>query len=183
MVEEYEKRRIRRIRGLRKKYENYKFKISSPLLDIGGGDGFFLESQKIEYSDILGFTEFKNKNYHYISSDLTKKLPKFNKKYKTIFIMEVLEHLRNPLYLLAQVYDLLEEKGVCYISIPYTNLNTGEHASGNWEKGHVCRWKKKEILDQLFKLGFKPRVIQQRRRFKNTAFWLPYCWLVLELRK
>ena len=181
--ENYDEIRIKQIKCLKKRYEYYKFNVEYPVLDIGGGDGFFLESQGIKNAEIIDLTHLKNKNYKYISTDLTKKLPNLKKKYKTIFITEVLEHLHNPLYLLAQVYDLLDDGGTCYISIPYTKLYNRKHSLGEWDSGHVCRWQLKEILNQTKKLGFKSRVIQKRRRFKNTAFCFPHCWLVIGLKK
>lgn len=39
--------------------------------------------------------------------------------------METLEHIKNPLYLLGQVYNLLEDDGILYISIPYTKIGGG----------------------------------------------------------
>jgi hypothetical protein len=168
---------------LRKRYFRLRFKIEKPILDLGGYDGRFLEMNNIQEATILDLTKNKNPKYKYIKADLTKKLPKLNGKFKTIFLTEVLEHLRNPLYLMAQVYDLLDEKGTCYISIPYTKLETRRFAREDFEQGHVSRWKRKEILDQMKKIGFKARVIQKRRRFFNIAFWSPHCWLVLELKK
>jgi len=165
----------RRVQELKKRYEYKKFKVKEPILDIGGGDGAFLLSQEIRKATIIDLTRNKNPLFNYIEADLTKKLPSLKRKFKTIFIMEVLEHLENPLYLLAQVYDLLAEDGVCYISIPYTEIGPNHH--------HVCRWTKKEILNQTSKLGFIPKIVQSRRRFRGLGFWLPPCWLVLELKK
>ena len=165
-------------KGVLRLIEDYKrvfFRKEYPILDIGGGDGVFLKSQGISNATIIDATSKKDMQYNYIYADLTKKLPKITKKFKTIFIMETLEHLPNPLYLLAQVYDILDKEGRVYISIPYTPIGK------NLE--HQCRWKLKEILSQTSKLGFVPKVLEARRRFKNTAFFLPHCWIVLELRK
>ncbi len=97
------------------------------------------------------------------------------KKYNTIIMTEVLEHIKNPLYLLSQCYDLLRDDGMLYVSIPYTEIGENHH--------HVCRWTKREILDDLSKVGFIPEVIQERRRFKGLGFFLPRCWLVLKAKK
>jgi len=169
----------------RRAYRNYKFNIRFPVLDIGGGSGGFLKYHSIQDADILdiGGKESLKGNYNFIKADITKKLPNFDKKFKTIFIMETLEHIKNPLYLMAQVYDLLEDEGICYISIPYTKLDYARKNQKNIYNCHVCGWTEKEILDQMRKVGFIPQIVQKKRRFKNTAFWLPPCWLVLELRK
>ena len=167
-----------------KRYENLKFRINYPVLDIGGGEGAILNYAEVKEAIIIDLTETQNPNYTYIKADISKKLPELNKKFGTIFVMEVLEHLYNPLYLLAQVYDLLDDNGVCYISVPYTKLNTPDKfRKENFDNGHVSRWKYHELKNQLSKLGFNARLIQKRRRFKNLAFWLPYCWMVWELSK
>jgi len=135
----------------------------------------------VENADIIDLTNEQNKKYNYLKLDITKKFqPLLKKKYKTIFMMEVLEHIRNPLYLLSQVYDLLDDEGLCYIAIPYTKLagtGRGSHPS------HVNNWTLKEIKDQLDKLGFHIKVLKKRRRFLNTVFFLPHCWIVLVLKK
>lgn len=163
------------IKKLKERYENYKFKASSPILDIGGGDGSFLESQDISTATIIEGGIYKSDKYNYIKSDITKKLPEFKTKFKTIFLMEVLEHLKNPLYVLAQVWNLLEDDGVCYIAVPYTEIGTNHH--------HVCRWKLSELRNQVSKLGFRSRVIQKRRRLKGFGVFFPYCWVVLAIKK
>lgn len=166
---------VKQIKDLQREYRNVKFNIQEPILDIGGGEGYFLESQGIKKATIIDATKNRNNLFNYINTDLTKKLPKITKKFNTIFIMETLEHIPNPLYLLGQVYDLLANDGRCYISIPYTPIGNGSE--------HVCRWTLKGITNQLNKLGFNVKVIERRRRFKNTAFYLPHCWLVLEIIK
>jgi len=129
-----------------------------------GGIGIFLISQEIKNATIIDLREKpKESSFNFIKADITKKLPTFKNKFKTIFITEVLEHIKNPLYLLSQAYDLLDDDGVCYISIPYTEIGPDYH--------HVCRWTKKEITEQTKKLGFIPKVIQSRRRFKGMGFF------------
>jgi predicted SAM-dependent methyltransferase len=180
---------IKTFSGEGHKYREINFEVIEPILDIGGGTGEFLELLDIEKADIIDLTDKQNRKYNYIKADISKKLPELPfKKYKTIFAMEILEHLKNPLYLMAQVYDLLDNNGICYIAIPYTNLLSGEnigkqYSAGNWDNGHVSRWKLKEIKDQMEKVGFKVKVLKKRRRFRNLAFWLPHCWITLELRK
>ncbi len=165
------------IQKLKKKYEGHKFYVKEPILDIGGGKGYFLKSQDIKKATIIDINIPKkklSKEYKYIKADITKKILIKN-KYKTIFVTEVLEHIKNPLYLLAQVYDLLDKEGICYLSIPYTEISPTHH--------HVCRWKLKEIINQIKKIGFNYKIIQTRRRWKGLGFFYPFCWIVLALKK
>lgn len=163
-------------------YDDIVWQIRYPVLDIGGGDGSFLKYLNIENAtimDLAGNNVLKNKNYKFIKVDISKKIPK-NKRYRTIFIMETLEHLSNPLYLMAQVHDLLEDDGHCYVMIPYTQLDLNRSEGLN---SHVSRWTDYQFQDQMEKLGFEIEFIQKRRRFKNLGFWLPHCNLVARLWK
>lgn len=166
-------------------YKDLKFEIQKPILDIGGGAGTFLKYINIEDASIIdiGGSDSLVGNYDFIEADITKRLPNLNKKFKTIFIMETLEHIKNPLYLMAQAYDILDDNGICYIAVPYTPLDLNRINQENPFNCHVCRWKLKELVDQMKKIGFNVNIHQKRRRFKNTAFYLPHCWIVLELRK
>lgn len=166
-------------------YKNLKFKVDEPVLEIGGGAGTFLKYNNIKNATIidLGGKDSLVEKYDFIEVDITKKLPDLKRKFKTIFVMETLEHIKNPLYLMAQVYDLLDNEGACYIAVPYTPLDLKRERQENLFNCHVCRWKLKELIDQMQKLGFLVRVVQKRRRFKNTAFYLPHCWIVLKLKK
>lgn len=166
---------VKNVDDLKKEYSKVKFEIKELVLDIGGGNGSFLKSQEIKKAIIIDGTTERLYEYDYINSNITKKLPAFDKKFNTIFIMEVLEHLKNPLYLMAQVYDLLGDNGKCYISVPYTPIGK--------DKQHVCRWRLNELKSQLQKIGFTVNVLEKRRRFKNLAFFLPHCWIVLELKR
>lgn len=160
-------------------YNGIKFEIHGKVLSIGEGQGYFLNWLGIKNATIIDVCrEEKKFGYKRITRDISKKL-RINKKFDTIFIMEVLEHMRNPLYLIAQVYDLLEDNGVCYVSVPYTKINPNSEDILT----HKVRWKDYEIKKQMWLLGFRVKFLLKRLRFKNTAFFLPHCFLVMELRK
>lgn len=164
----------------------HKFKINKPVLEIGGGNGSLLDYLGVKEAtiiDIAGKDSLKNKNYNFVQADITKKLPLMKNKFKTIFVMETLEHIKNPLYLMAQVYDLLEDDGICYIGVPYTKLDVERKKQENPFNCHVVRWTYNELVDQMHKLGFMVSLLRKRRRFKNTAFYLPHCWLCFALKK
>jgi len=165
------------------KYDHLNFDIVEPVLDIGGGNENMMEYFNVEDATILDIENNSEKEYDFIKADIRKKLPKIDKKFKTIFIFETLEHIENPLYLMAQVYDLLDEKGKVYISMPYTPLDLNRERTNNIYYCHVCRWTLREIKNQMNKLGFDVKVLWKRRRFKNMGFWLPHCWFTLELKK
>lgn len=166
-------------------YQDLKFKVEEPILDIGGGAGTFLRYLNIDDATIidLGGEESLVGDYKFMNADITRKFPRFCKKFKTIFVMETLEHIKNPLYLMAQVYDILKDEGICYVAVPYTPLDINREKQENKFNCHVCRWKLNELCEQMNKLGFLVSVVQKRRRFKDMAFYLPHCWIVLALKK
>jgi len=166
-------------------YEQTPFIVNEPILEIGGGAGTFLKWLNVKSAtiwDLAGDKNLVSKNYSFHKVDISKQLeqPYKLKKWKTIFIMETLEHLYNPLYLMAQVYDILDDSGICYISVPYTALNISKKNDLNI---HHARWRADELQNQLEKIGFKVEFIRKRRRFKDLAFWLPHCFLVAKLTK
>ena len=156
------------------KYDHLHFHIKEPVLDIGGGKGEMMEYFDVDDATIVDF-KYADNGYKYIQADLSQRLPTIDRKFKTIFLFEVIEHIRNPLYLMSQVFDLLDDDGVCYISAPYTKVWPTHH--------HVCNWTLREIKTQMDKLGFDVEVLWKRRRFKNIGFWLPHCWFTLALTK
>jgi len=162
-------------------YANIHFEVKEPILEIGGGAGTFLKYLNIKKATILDLAgkESLVGNFNFIKTDITKKIS-LDKKYKTIFLMEVLEHIKNPLYLMSQAHDLLEDDGICYIMVPYTKLDLKRKEGLS---SHVCRWRDYELKDQLEKVGFKVQFLMKRRRYLNTAFWLPHCILILKLTK
>jgi len=158
------------------KFKELTSPYKEPVLDIGGGRINFLERLGVKKGIVLDIKfNWQQEGISNLYCDLTKGF-KLTRQFPTIFLFEVLEHIKNPLYLMAEVYDLLTDDGVCYIAIPYTKLKP-KH------KEHVCRWTLKELKNQMEKLGFKVNVLIKKRRFKNKGFWLPHCFLVLELKK
>jgi predicted SAM-dependent methyltransferase len=160
-------------------YKGAIFDIKEPVLSIGEGKGYFLNWLNIKKAAIMDVCEPSKKfNYEFIKKDLNESI-KTDRRYKTIFIMEVLEHLIKPMNLMRQVYDLLDNDGICYVSIPYTKINPDSEDI----LSHKHRWKDYEIKQQIEELGFNVKFVLKRRRFKNTAFFLPHCFLVLKLTK
>lgn len=165
-------------------FKQITFPYEEPILDIGGGNRNILLRLDIEKADVVDkIFNWKSEGFNYIYLNISKELNEIQKKYKTIFMFEVLEHFKNPLYVMSKVYDLLEDDGVCYVAVPYTPLYPKREDLGNKYNRHYSRWTKRELVNQMDKLGFKVNVIQQKRRFKNLGFWLPYCWLVVKLEK
>lgn len=56
-----------------------------------------------------------------LNKDFKKSIIKGGKKFDVVFCLEVLEHCWNPVQAIWNLFDLVDEGGVCYISVPFIN--------------------------------------------------------------
>jgi 2-polyprenyl-6-hydroxyphenyl methylase/3-demethylubiquinone-9 3-methyltransferase len=114
------------------------------ILDIGCGDGYFLNilAQKFKkgcnYFGIDYSAEAIEKSKKLISGgnfsvvDLENSKLYFDRKFDVIFILETLEHIKNPEKVLHEAFELLKKDGCLIITVP-------DGAIDNWE-GHTNFW-------------------------------------------
>jgi 2-polyprenyl-3-methyl-5-hydroxy-6-metoxy-1,4-benzoquinol methylase len=135
----------------------------SSLLEIGCGEGFFLE----KINSVVDYAEGIDINDHAIEVCHSKLLNASNnnidqllKKYEMIVLFEVLEHLDNLAEVLQSTIELLEERGVLLIAVPNPDsylkdfdvclLDMPPHHNSCWKKetfDFVAKKYKLEILD------------------------------------
>jgi len=131
------------------------------ILDLGGGNGqfmsyisfymYFIRDEKLlfrtEIWDISkdGIQIAREKGYTTRLIDIQKSIL-YKKKFGTIYINEVLEHLTKPNIALVNAYNLLEDKGKLIVCQPNAK------ADGKY---HIRQYKYKEIKNDLIKSGFK----------------------------
>lgn len=97
---------------------------SSPLLDIGTREGWFLEFLiKAGYKDVQAIeicpeaiTLAKNKGLRVAKIDIQKMV--FRDEFGTITAIHVLEHCSNPKQAISNIYKALKKGGVLYLEIP-----------------------------------------------------------------
>ncbi|MBI3379910.1 class I SAM-dependent methyltransferase, partial [Candidatus Gottesmanbacteria bacterium] len=95
------------------------------LLDIGCGAGFFIDEARKRGWQVQGIdksiitTKYaRNKlKLKVINSDFID-YKFFNRKYKIITLLQVIEHLSNPRIMLEKIYNLLESSGILCIATP-----------------------------------------------------------------
>ncbi len=99
-----------------------KIKKDSSILDVGCANGHWLDIlSDIGYKDITGVDLFmpsekmKNKKWTFVSGDI---FSVNNKKYDFIALNHSLEHMNDPFAVLKKINSLLEQNGLCMISIP-----------------------------------------------------------------
>ena len=139
------------------------------VLDVGCGDGLLLvELAKKGVTDAFGIdmsetgiAKAKQKGLHVALvdiSDLRNISDLHGKKFDSITILEVLEHVFDPLSILQSAKDFLSENGSLYMSTPNFNA-IGDRIrvlrgmvpwQKRHEKGHVY-WMNKSVVEELMK--------------------------------
>lgn len=101
-------------------------------------------------------------------------LEKIDRKFDLIWMGHVLEHFHDPLRALSKARDLLEEKGVLFISTPDIEFinKTGVSGWPHFKKNeHYVLWSETALCRELERLGFK--IVMSRRNFSSRymSWW------------
>ena len=128
----------------------FKFTKTDRIIDIGGGDGQFMEYLDITNATILDISdsglEFaRQRGFTAIKGDIQSRFDITQKKFNNALCCEVLEHLDYPCKTLSEINNILVDSGVLYIAQPNIKPN-GTH--------HVRRFKLNELKEDLTKTGF-----------------------------
>jgi SAM-dependent methyltransferase len=119
------------------------------VLDIGAGHGLYSyytrEVIPVNSIDILDLSSeslaitksiIGNHTIHYIESDIQNYYPEV--KYDLVILGEVLEHLDDPMATLLRIYDLLDEGGILWVTVP-TNAPAIDHTYLFKDKDEVVK--------------------------------------------
>ncbi|GEM_PF-2133408 len=98
------------------------------LLDIGCGEGEFLELAKKDWWHVKGiepthsdFEKCKEKKLDVIYGYFPKKFYDSKERFDAVTMFDVLEHMRNPKAALKTVHELLKPDGVLLVRVPNPN--------------------------------------------------------------
>ena len=154
---------IKRYHELINQFEKYR--KTNNILDIGCGDGFFLEVAKERGWNVFG-TEFTdeaietciNKGINVQKGILNPK--NYNTiRFDVITSFEVIEHINNPQSELKNIYALLREQGVLYFTTPNFNSFSRYSLKHKWNiieyPEHLSYYTAKTIHLFFKKNGFK----------------------------
>jgi len=105
-------------------------------------------------------------------------LDKIERTFDLIWMGHVLEHFHDPIAALKRAYNLLEEKGVLFISTPDIEFinKTGVSGWPHFKKSeHYVLWSESALNRELERLGFK--IVMSRRNFSSRymSWWDIHC--------
>ena len=154
---------IKRYNELLDYFESYR--KTNNLLDVGCGMGYFLVEAKKRGWNVFG-TEFTDTAIKICKQkDISMKKGVFNpKNYKTkafdiITSFEVIEHINNPLFEVANYYEALRKNGMLYITTPNFNSLLRYRMQENYNvityPEHLSYYTPKTINNLLTLTGFK----------------------------
>jgi hypothetical protein len=132
--------------------------LSGRVLDIGEKNFVgrsIANARNIEMDNTEEYSDFNHAIY----------MP--NKDYKFVLCFEVLEHVMNPLLFIKLIKNLLDEKGVLYLSTPIHNP-LGFYFN---ETAHFAEYRESSIRTLLEYSGF---TITDVHKFHSIPFWQNY---------
>lgn len=129
-------------------------------LEVGCGDGFNLErfsKMGMRGTGLDSSSEaialLREKNLHgveVIAADFLTSSP-LTKQPRVIFMLNLLEHVREDVAFLTKAFSLLPQDGYLVIAVP-TNQKAYGFADSN--AGHIRRYDKGELIEKLQRSGF-----------------------------
>lgn len=164
-------------------YEQVAGALSGRLLEIGSGTGnitqfLCADGREVMATDIVPSyrNELKRRfadrpNVQVGSFDLTASAPEEMKAnpFQTVVCLNVLEHIEDDAFALAQMRAVLVPGGILALLVPAHRLLYGEFDRAI---GHFRRYEKRELSEKLARSGFRVREL----KFFSFAATLP--WLI-----
>ncbi len=142
------------------------------LIKLAGSIAGFIKKREGTYADISSSNKKMEEIKRLLKIDVEQIMVNdFNfdplpaKQYDTIFCLEVLEHLQNPLFFLMQIKKVMKEDSLLYISFPSKPrwLWTSHHFF-EYDRKHFEKW-------LLTPAGFK---IVRHKKFRLARNWTAY---------
>lgn len=107
--------------------------IAKRMLDVGCGDGVIYFFLKNKVQEIYGIDNNKKDLLKAKKNRLrtkvcyldTEKFPFNNNYFNVVTCLDVIEHIKNPNFLLSEIYRVLEKEGILILSTP--NIRFSDH--------------------------------------------------------
>lgn len=135
------------------------FSANEIFIDIGGGNGYVskgLENNKIQTiliePGIEGAMNAKKRGVSNIICSTFEDAGIKPNSFKSIGLFDVVEHIKNDKLFLENMYSILADQGLIYITVPAYNFLWSKEDD---EAGHFRRYTIKKIRKQLNTVGFE----------------------------
>lgn len=142
-----------------------KFRSTNNILDVGCGDGYFLQRARAKGWNVYG-TEFtprqvdacnaKGINMQLGVLDIANYSPDF---FDVITSVEVIEHINNPNEELKKFYQLCRKGGAVYVTTPNFDALSRYYLKNKWNifayPEHLCYYTKKSLSFVFERNGFR----------------------------
>lgn len=158
-----------------------KFVKEGKMLDIGCATGFFLNVGRTDF-EVIGLelspwaadfarTKFKLKiiTEDLISADLE------NESFDIVTLIDVIEHLADPINTLKEINRILKPSGVVYLLTPNIDSISAKIMRGKWwglRPAHLYYFSPYTITQMLKKNGFEILLIRSFGRIFTYGYWL-----------
>ena len=142
-----------------------RFRKTNNLIDVGSGDGYFLDRARLRGWNVFGteftddkvaFSRAKGITMHKGVLDVNNYSAGF---FDVIISIEVLEHINNPLDEIAKFNILLRQGGAVYLTTPNFNSISKLLLRENWNivfyPEHLCYYTSKTLRLLFDKSGFR----------------------------
>ncbi len=144
----------------------YRRKVASyargSCLDVGCGNGVVIDyvARKLPKNkhiaiDMVNYaTELKAENVQFKEVSMTDF--KCNRRFDTIIMLHILEHLENPIGVLRKLYHMLNKGGRIIIAVPNRHSTLDAKATGCEDYSpHLWLWDRESLGFTLTQTGFK----------------------------
>lgn len=158
-----------------------KYVSEGKLLDIGCSTGFFLNAARIDF-EVVGL-ELSRWAVDFARTKL--KLKVFNENlnsvgfendsFDVITLIDVIEHLPNPMDTLKEINRILKPSGIIYIVTPNINSLSAKILRGKWwglRPAHLYYFTPHTITQMLKKNGFEVILIRSFGRIFTYRYWI-----------
>lgn len=142
---------------------------SASVLDIGCDHGFFLDDLR-RYGFTVAGVELSERGRHYAQSiglDVRKTLHELNDRYNAVTLWHVLEHISQPLLMLADIQRILEPGGRLFVRVPDFGSIPSKLLRDKWiwfqPHHHALHYTAATLRTVLQMAGFKVLQIEQRK--------------------